>query len=106
MTDHESRWVVGVMSGTSLDGLDAALVRVEGKGLGLTAALIAHVARPMGDLADVLRPMAEGLPHPPIDFLRAARRLGDFYADGIEQLMAEAKVDHPIDLVAAHGQTI
>ncbi|MEJ1995633.1 MAG: anhydro-N-acetylmuramic acid kinase, partial [Limibacillus sp.] len=33
MADQEERWALGMMSGTSLDGLDAALIRSDGERL-------------------------------------------------------------------------
>src|SRR5580658_2627506 len=40
------RLIIGAMSGTSADGVDAALVRVGGRGLSMTAELIGHVHVP------------------------------------------------------------
>ena len=38
--------VIGLMSGTSFDGVDAALVRLEGHGLATRVELIAHETYP------------------------------------------------------------
>ena len=37
------------MTGTSLDGLDAALVKITGTGLAMKAELLNHVAQPLPD---------------------------------------------------------
>ena len=56
------RYAVGAMTGTSIDGIDAALVRIEGVGLSMTAKLIHHIARPLGDLRNPLREAASQKP--------------------------------------------
>src|SRR5690606_10299852 len=50
------RHIIGCMTGTSLDGLDAVLTRVIGEGLDMRAEFVAMINRPLGDLAEVLRP--------------------------------------------------
>ncbi|WP_428387722.1 anhydro-N-acetylmuramic acid kinase [Mucisphaera sp.] len=103
----EVRYAIGCMTGTSLDGLDAALVRVTGHGLGMSASLVAHHAVDLDpQLADLLRSLAEGRPHPAWDFLRAGRAVGELYAQGVEELLAGQDGDLAVDLVAAHGQTL
>ncbi len=95
------------MTGTSLDGLDASLVEVTGRGLGMSAKLIGMVSFSLQGLADVLSPMTEGKPHTPLDYLRAARQLGELHADAVDALCrAHLPADRRLSMVVAHGQTI
>jgi anhydro-N-acetylmuramic acid kinase len=104
MTKH-SRLIVGCMTGTSLDGIDAALVGVVGKGLGMHARYLGMVSQPLGPVGKVLRSMASGNAHRPIEFLQAARDLGNVHADAVKQLLEETGASR-VDFVVAHGQTI
>jgi anhydro-N-acetylmuramic acid kinase len=94
---------VGLMSGTSLDGMDAALVRLHGPS---HAELIDFVTRPYADdeRADLRAALAGG------DAPSLARlhvRLADWAADAIETLLAQAQVPaSDLGLIAFHGQTV
>lgn len=107
MRDPSIRLIAGCMTGTSLDGLDASLVEVCGEGLAIRAKLIGTVSMGLDDLADALAPMAEGRPHVPLEYMRAARRLGELHALAVERLCREyLPADGRLSLIAAHGQTI
>ena len=101
------RLIVGCMTGTSLDGLDACLVEVTGEGLNITARLIGMVSRELDGLDDRLKPMTDGRPHAPLDYLLAARQLGELHADAVEALCEQhLPQGETLDMVVAHGQTI
>lgn len=102
----QPRHVIGCMTGTSLDGLDVALVRIHGNGLHLQATLLADLHWPLQDLAATLRRFALGQAHPPVAYALAARELGICHARAIATLLQ--RCDEPIqpDFVVAHGQTI
>ena len=109
MSSERTRLVAGCMTGTSLDGIDVALADIRGTGFDMAATFRGLVSKPLGPLAKILRQFAEGNAAPPIDYLRAARALGELHADAVEALLADAKQlrsKRPLDFVVAHGQTI
>jgi anhydro-N-acetylmuramic acid kinase len=94
---------VGLMSGTSLDGMDAALVRLHGPA---HADLIDFVTRPYTDdeRAELRRALAGG------DAPSLARlhvRLAEWGAEAVEAVLAQAQVPaSEVGFIAFHGQTI
>lgn len=95
------------MTGTSLDGLDVVLTHVTGSGLDMRVQLIAMVSRPLDDLRDSLLHLASGGAGTPIDYMRAARGLGELHADAVAELCDQhLPGGASLGFVAAHGQTI
>jgi len=93
------------MTGTSLDALDLALARIEGKRLEMTI----HVEDFQSfefpdDLRRDLRRCARQEPMTAGEFANLARAFGAFHAESLAQCRAET--DEAIDLVCAHGQTV
>ncbi|MDD2833193.1 MAG: anhydro-N-acetylmuramic acid kinase [Methylotenera sp.] len=96
---------IGLMSGTSLDGVDAALVSIDKED---NIALIEQhfIAYPAELRAEILL-----LQHPTLNELEAtaliANKLSHLYAQVIEQLLHKAHTKvHEIVAIGAHGQTI
>lgn len=93
------------MTGTSIDGLDAALVRVEGRGLDIRPSLVGFQSRPLGDLAPRLRALAEQQPTTAREIAALARDFSLAHADAAKALLAEHPAGAP-DFIAVHGQTV
>lgn len=92
------------MTGTSLDGLDACLARVEGRGLAIRAAPVDAVSIPFGDCVETLRLLASGRPVTSLAVAAASLALGERHAEAVRALRPSD--GSRIDLVAAHGQTL
>ncbi|MDX1564947.1 MAG: anhydro-N-acetylmuramic acid kinase [Phycisphaeraceae bacterium] len=96
------RRIIGCMTGTSLDGLDAALVSVSGEGLDLKARVLKTASRPLGPLAGPLRDLAEQKRQPVRKVSRLGRELAQVHVALLEELVPEGGVD----AIAVHGQTV
>lgn len=112
---QQSLTVAGIMSGTSADGVDVALVRIRPPKVGASASktdpafprlqLIAHIAVPYP--AAVRKRVLQAMNAPAesvADLSRLHWRLGQLYVDALQAALEQ----HPmrLDLVGCHGQTI
>ncbi|MFB3918060.1 MAG: anhydro-N-acetylmuramic acid kinase [Terriglobales bacterium] len=97
--------VAGVMSGTSADGTNVALVRVLGRGFRTRLELLAHYQfpYPAGVRRAVLAAMNAN-DASVADLSRLNFLLGELYAEAVLEASERAKL--AIDLVGCHGQTI
>ncbi|MDB5293006.1 MAG: anhydro-N-acetylmuramic acid kinase [Phycisphaerales bacterium] len=102
------RHIVGAMSGTSGDGVDVALVRIDGHGLEMAATLVRHVHRPYNDALRraIFEIRGDGRAE-----LRALADLGReitlSYARAVNDLLTAARFAvSDVAAIAAHGQTL
>lgn len=97
------------MSGTSADGVDAAVVRVAGRGTGMSATLLAHHHHPY---EPALRQAIFRVRHAPDgarldDLARLARQVALAYAEATRAaLQAAGMSPQDVAAIAAHGQTL
>ena len=100
--------VLGVMSGTSADGIDVALARISDAPPHLNAKLLEHTSLsfPPTLRKEILR-VAEQQPISAGELSQLNFRLGQIYADAILAACKRFKIaPKRIDLVGNHGQTI
>jgi len=105
---RDTRVVAGLMSGTSLDGVDAAVVRLAGSGRGLRVETLAFAGVPYdAELRDLLRANTEAATSSVRDLALLHVRLAHLFADAVEAALAKAGLPgDALDLVGSHGQTV
>jgi anhydro-N-acetylmuramic acid kinase len=108
IVNKPSRLVIGLMSGTSVDGIDAVLVRIHGHGAGAKVEPVAFHSYPFppGLRAKVFRlfdpeeARVDAICQ--LDFL-----LGEVFAAAVDRLLKDCGRTHAeVDLVASAGQTV
>ncbi|NNF05616.1 MAG: anhydro-N-acetylmuramic acid kinase [Candidatus Eisenbacteria bacterium] len=106
------RRIIGVMSGTSADGVDVVLMDIEtlpsNPEAPLSWELIDFLAVPYGESvrAEILA-VQEGAPHLIERVTRLHFLLPNLFADAIEDLCRSAGIElSSVDLIASHGQTL
>ena len=100
--------VMGMMSGTSADGIDVALAEISGAPPKLRTRLVAHASRRMPDILrkEVLR-IAEGAACTSGEISQLNFRLGMAFADAAVGACKEFRVAlSRVELIGSHGQTI
>jgi anhydro-N-acetylmuramic acid kinase len=108
-----SRYVAGAMSGTSADGVDIAIVAIDGRGYDMTARLIVHHHRPYN--AELRRQIfafrsgeAGSVSHSTLrELAQLGREISLTYAAAVNEALAAAHLESKnLAAVAAHGQTL
>jgi anhydro-N-acetylmuramic acid kinase len=100
--------VVGLMSGTSMDGIDAALVDIGGRSPRTTLHLIAFQTRPYSkELQNRLLRLASGAPASAAEVCRLNARLGEEFAAAALRIIRRSGVARgSVGLIGSHGQTV
>ncbi|MGD0929308.1 MAG: anhydro-N-acetylmuramic acid kinase [Candidatus Korobacteraceae bacterium] len=97
--------VAGVMSGTSADGIDVALVRILGRGFRSRLELLSHYQFPYpGEVRRAVLTAMNARSASVADLARLNFLLGDLYANAVRTAQRRARLQ--CELVGCHGQTL
>ncbi|MDZ7375426.1 MAG: anhydro-N-acetylmuramic acid kinase, partial [candidate division KSB1 bacterium] len=102
------KFVIGLMSGTSMDGIDAALTRIKNFGLDTEVELIHFQMFPYPNaLRKRLLEIAESGKTNAAELCQLNFVVGEYFADAAINICRNAHFDlSKIDLIGSHGQTI
>ncbi|MFN8586308.1 MAG: anhydro-N-acetylmuramic acid kinase [Candidatus Eisenbacteria bacterium] len=106
--DAPEKLVIGLMTGTSADGVDAALVRFRGRGLDATHEVVAYeeTALPATLRSEVLT-CASADEIAPERLMRLDVALAETFATAVQRLLANAGVHAAaVAAIGSHGQTV
>ncbi|MEB3749250.1 anhydro-N-acetylmuramic acid kinase AnmK [Geobacillus icigianus] len=100
--------VVGLMSGTSLDGIDASLVKIDGFGTSTKIKVIKSTFLPYEQTLKEELLSAMDKKRSNVEQICSLNfKLGYLFADGVKKVCREADIPlSQIDLIGSHGQTI
>ncbi len=108
LQSKSTRLGIGLMSGTSVDGIDAALVKIQGCGLQTQVELLHFInhAYPAGlreQLLEISKPGGGNVE----TICRMNVLVGELFAQASLALLEAAEVDpEKVDFIGSHGQTI
>ncbi len=104
----EDKKIIGLMSGTSLDGIDVALVRILDKGQNTKIDLRKFISVPyQPELKSRLKIISQAKSGTVDEICRLNFVMAEFYVEAIRELCDTAQVPiSEIDLIGSHGQTI
>ncbi len=98
--------VIGLMSGTSGDGIDAALVDIRGQGPSLRVRLISHVTVPYPPALS-RRLLAVASSGTVTDMCHLNAVVGELFGKAALRVMQHARVSpQAVKLIGSHGQTV
>ena len=101
-----SRLVVGLMSGTSADGIDAVLTRISGSGLSTKAEQLGFYFLPFDpDTRRAILTICGGESGGTKEVCLLGTHLGRLYAQAVRELLKTTGTEK-VDLIGCHGQTV
>jgi len=108
LMQKQDKLVIGLMSGTSADAVDAVLVQITGHGLDTVVRQRAYVTVPFDDAVreEILR-VARGDYGGTYTICMLQEVLGQLYLEACEAVCAKAGIAATaVDLIGCHGQTV
>lgn len=108
IASKKSRLIIGLMSGTSLDGLDVALCRISGSGVQTKVKLVKFYTWPYN--TKFKNSILEVFAKPQIDFQKLTELnavIGKTHGQLVLKSLKKWKVKpQQVDVIASHGQTV
>ncbi len=104
----KNKHIIGLMSGTSLDGIDAVLTKIKGSGVNTRVTQIGFITYPFPvGLKELLLENSSVNKGNVSDICRLNFLISLIYADAVFALCKKSKFDiKNVDLIGSHGQTI
>ena len=104
----KKKYVIGLMSGTSVDGIDAAVVEITGHGLETTVNLIAFETFPFPpDVPQRILALCQPDTSRVDDICEMNFYIGHLFAEAVKHILQKHGLfARDIDLIGSHGQTI
>ncbi len=104
----QKKHVIGLMSGTSVDGIDAAVVEITGQGLETAVNLIAFETLPFPpDVPQRILALCQPDTSRVDDICEMNFYIGYLFAEAVKQTLQKNRIHtSDIDLIGSHGQTI
>ena len=108
MMTKDTRLICGIMSGTSVDGIDVAVARISGGGRGTRVEVVAYTETYYPEeVQQLVFSNAEASTSNVNDICVLHTAIAHLYADAVKELCEEAGMNvQSIDLIGIHGQTI
>lgn len=108
LTHKNSRLAIGLMSGTCTDGIDAALVQLEGYHTNTKVKLLEFITIPYDQsLRTLLLDLSTGNTHGSEEICKVNFLLGHLFATACLEVCHKAKLNcSEIDFIGSHGHTI
>lgn len=108
LSQKEKKLAIGLMSGTCTDGIDAALVEIEGSGLTTKVQLLEFLTIPYSqELRTRLLQIASGSYGGSYEICKMNFLLGELFADACQKVCSVARIaPSELDFIASHGHTI
>ena len=104
----KKKYVIGLMSGTSVDGIDAAVVEITGHGLETAVNLIAFETFPFPpDVPQRILALCQPETSRVDDICEMNFYIGHLFAEAVKHILQKNGIHaSDIDLIGSHGQTI
>ncbi len=108
LREKDSRNVIGLMSGTSCDGIDACLVKITGNGLSTEIEIIEFETYPYKkEIRELIFDVSKKQTGTVDKICQLNFTLGKLFADAARQIAGKSSIPIlDIDIIGSHGQTI